>query len=183
MGEHGNNYMEQRYLYEENIRVPLLIYAEQRIDQPKVISAVASQLDLVPTIMDLLHLHGFNLSIGSSLFRPIEERTVFFHNPYVFKNFGCREGAYKFIYTRLSNELELYDLKSDPEEKRNIAREFPDKAQQYLHRVKGYEKLFHFLYAERSLIPAMSHAKDDAPALEFLADCQKSGYFSTIGHR
>ncbi|NGX51654.1 MAG: Lipoteichoic acid synthase 1, partial [Chlamydiae bacterium] len=113
MGEH-ENFVEQRYLYEENIRVPLLIYADGRIPEPKVIDGIASQLDLVPTLMDLLDLHGLNLSIGSSLLRPLKERRIFFHNPYVFKNYGCREGKYKFIFTRLSNELELYDLESDP---------------------------------------------------------------------
>lgn len=152
MGEH-NNFVEQRYLYEENIRVPLMIYGEGRIVEPKRISTPGSQLDLVPTLMDVLGLHGFNLSIGSSLMRKMDERQVFFHNPYVFKNFGCREGKHKFIYTRISQEVELYDLEKDPNEKHNIAPENPHLSQELLQGVKDYERFFHNLYAEKRIVP------------------------------
>jgi len=156
MGEHGN-FVEQRNLYEENIRVPLMIYADGRIPEPKVIHDVASQLDLVPTLMDLLNLHGLNLSIGSSLIRPLKkERRVFFHNPYVFKNFGCREGKYKFIYTTLAEEMELYDLEKDPHEERNISRENPELSQDFLRGVQSYEYIFHNLYAEKQIVPINS---------------------------
>ncbi|MCB1116136.1 MAG: sulfatase-like hydrolase/transferase [Chlamydiia bacterium] len=152
MGEH-NNFVEQRYLYEENIHVPLLIYGKGRILEPKRMTTPASQLDLVPTLMDLLGLHGFNLSIGSSLMRNLSERAVYFHNPYVFKNFGCRYGKYKFIYTRISQEVELYDLETDPEEKRNIARHHPKLVCDLLHGVKDYKRLFHHLYGDKRIVP------------------------------
>lgn len=157
MGEHGN-YVEQRYLYEENIRVPLLIYGKGRILEPKVIKEPCSQLDLVPTLMDILGLHGFNLSIGSSLRRKMKERTIFFHNPYVFKNFGCRIGKYKFIYTRISQEVELYDLETDPEEQENIAPHNPKIVHELLHGVKDYERVFHHLYADKRVVPILDES-------------------------
>ncbi|MCB1068086.1 MAG: sulfatase-like hydrolase/transferase [Simkania sp.] len=170
MGEHDSNYFEQRYLYDENIRVPLLIYAKGRIAEPKVISSPASQLDLVPTVMDLFKLHGFNHSIGSSLLRKTKDRRVFFHNPYVFRNFGCRINHYKFIYTRLSQEVELYDLEDDPEERRNIARENRMLARECLHHVKDYERLFHRIYAEKSLVPTETYTPEDARSLDYSSD-------------
>ena len=130
-----------------------MVYGKGRILEPKKITAPCSQLDLVPTVMDILGLHGFNLSIGNSLMRECGERPIFFHNPYVFKNFGCRVGKYKFIYTRISQELELYNLEKDPGEKENIAPENPELARQFLQSVKDYERLFHRLYAEKRIVP------------------------------
>jgi phosphoglycerol transferase MdoB-like AlkP superfamily enzyme len=170
MGEHDDNFFEQRYLYDENIRVPLLIYAKGRVAHPQLISTPSSQLDLLPTIMDLFHLHGFNHAIGSSLMRKTKDRRVFFHNPYVFRNFGCRFNDYKFIYTRLSQELELYNLKEDPEEKENIAREYRSLAKECLHYVKDYERLFHRIYAEKRLVPRESDFREDHRALDFSSD-------------
>jgi len=170
MGEHDNNYFQQRYLYEENIRVPLLVYAKGRIVTPKVIDTPCSQLDLTPTIMDLFNLHGFNHSIGSSLMRKIENRPVFFHNPYVFKNFGCRIQNHKFIYTRLSSEVELYDLEKDPKEEKNIARENRDLSHKCLHQVKDYERLFHRIYAEKSIVPLETYTPEDMRSLDFSSD-------------
>lgn len=170
MGEHDHNFFQQRYLYEENIRIPLLIYAEGRIKEKKIVTSPSSQLDLVPTVMDLFKLHGFNHAIGSSLFRKTNDRFVFFHNPYVFKNFGCRIHQHKFIYTRLSQEVELYDLEKDPEEKENIAREHPSLARECLHHVKDYERLFHRIYAEKAIVPTETTTSDDGRALDFSSD-------------
>lgn len=154
MGEH-ENHLEQRYLYEENIRVPLLIYAPGRIDRYQKVHCPASQLDLTPTVMDILHKHGLNLSIGSSLIREMPPRFTFFHNPYVFQNFGCRDDRYKFIYTKLSREMELYDLIQDPEETCNLIRIEPSRAKNYLAAVQQYYRIFLRLYSEKQLAPTV----------------------------
>ncbi len=170
MGEH-DNYVEQRYLYEENIRIPLLIYAEGRMKNPCRIEAPASQVDLVPTVMDLFNLHGFNLSIGHSLVRKAHERRIFFHNPYVFRNFGCRRGRYKFVYTQLSREVELYDLKDDPDEQHNIAGRERQRVQEDLAAVKEYYRAFRRLYREKRLAPTEAlHLDVDETKRSFVED-------------
>lgn len=152
MGEHHRNYIEQRYLYEENIHVPLLIYADGRIAEPKVIDDVSSQIDLIPTVMDLLKIKGLNHARGSTLLRK-SKRQVFFHNPYVYRFYGTRKGSHKLIYTRSAKEVELYDLIKDPDETTNIAYEFPELVQSYLEDVKNYHTYYKSLYDNKLFSP------------------------------
>jgi len=146
MGEHGDNYIEQRGLYDENIKVPLLIYAPKRIDVPRVVDEVASQVDLIPTLMDMLSIQGKNHSIGTSLLRAQSDRTIYFHNPYVFGYFGARKGDYKFIYTRSSQEVEVYNMAIDPDERDNIALQNEELVRELLPNVKHYRAFFKTMY-------------------------------------
>ena len=146
MGEHGDNFIEQRALYEENIHLPLAIYAPGRT-VPTVIDDVASQLDLVPTVMDMLGIDGLNHAIGSSLLRKVPDRTAFFHNPYVFGYYGARRGEEKLIYNRSSQEAEVYNLVTDPDETENIG------STELLGSVKEYIDFFKVMYDRSCFAP------------------------------
>lgn len=152
MGEHNNNFIEQRYIYEENIHVPLLILAGDKIKEPAVIKDVASQIDLIPTVMDILGIKGLNHARGSSLLRKVE-RQAFFHNPYVYQFYGTRKNAHKLIYMNTSKEVELYDLLSDPQERCNIAHVFPELVEEYLQDVKSYHLYYKSLYDNKLFSP------------------------------
>jgi glucan phosphoethanolaminetransferase (alkaline phosphatase superfamily) len=153
MGEHQDNFCQQRYLYEENIHVPLLIIADGRIPNPYRIDALGSQLDLIPTVMDLLQIQGFNHARGTSLLRKAD-RQVFFHNPYGYQWYGTCEGSYKFIYTKASQEVELYDVIKDPDEKENLCEKHPELVQRYLEDVQNYHKYYESLYGNKCFSPA-----------------------------
>src|SRR4029453_1390486 len=70
-GEHHNNFMLVNYLYEENLRIPLLIVAPGHHKKPAVIDDVGSQVDLLPTVMDLFGMQGLNHSVGTTLVRRV----------------------------------------------------------------------------------------------------------------
>ena len=152
MGEHHKNFIEQRYLYEENIHVPLLIYAQDRIQKPKVIDDVSTQIDLIPTVMDVLNIKGLNHARGSTLLRKAK-RQVFFHNPYVYGFYGTRKGSHKLVYTRSSKEVELFDLYLDPSEKTNLAYKYPEIVESYLQDVKDYHTYYKSLYDNKLFSP------------------------------
>jgi phosphoglycerol transferase MdoB-like AlkP superfamily enzyme len=126
MGEHHHNYALIRYLYEENLRVPLLIYAPRYIKQAKRFSDVASQVDITPTLLDMLQVRCVNTAVGRSLLADVDEPLAVFSNPYGW--IGARKGRYKYIIARpeRDNYVEsLYDLESDPGETNNIASRKP----------------------------------------------------------
>ncbi|MBI5273111.1 MAG: sulfatase-like hydrolase/transferase [Chlamydiia bacterium] len=120
MGEHRGNFYNSRFLYEENVRVPLLILADGRIEKPQVIEDACSQIDLLPTLLDLLHLRAVPC-FGASLISKRQNRSVFLQNPYSEGFWGCRKGDWKWMGNCLSLEEELYNLKHDPEERMNLA--------------------------------------------------------------
>lgn len=125
MGQHEGNFYNSRFLYEENVRVPLLILAEGRILESKVISEIGSHVDLLPTLMDLFHLEGCHPSCGSSLLRPNSDKAVMLQNPYSEGFFGCRKEKWKWIENRITLEGELYNLEIDPKEKNNVMQFYP----------------------------------------------------------
>jgi arylsulfatase A-like enzyme len=126
LGDHGMGMGEHPYeatgtwsLYEQGIRIPLLIYAKDRIKVPKVISDIGSQVDLFPTVMDLLNLKGLNHSVGRTLVRKSANRFVFFQEPsYMGSSFGLRDGSFKYIANSINDShARLFDLANDPDEK------------------------------------------------------------------
>lgn len=121
MGEHGLERL-QNSVYEENIHVPLLILAPGRLASTTV-ATPASQIDLLPTVMDLLKLKGLNHSMGRSLLRE-GSMPIFYNNAHIGFSLGCRMGAYKYVHSDLLTvKKELFNLTQDPEERVNLLEE------------------------------------------------------------
>ena len=123
-------------LFDEVIRIPLLFIAKN-IPEDKQLSQQISNVDLFPTILDILGFSDNSQRYGRSLVpyfkgENMEEREVYLHTiPYVEKSVddkvGIRTSKYKYFrYARESSEkINLYDLSKDPQENNNIASENP----------------------------------------------------------
>lgn len=135
-GEHGGNFYNSRFLYEENVHVPLLILAKGRGMEPKVVDEIGSQMDLFPTILDLMGEKGSCL--GSSLFRKCPKRTVFLQNPYSEGFLGCRKDRWKWIENSFSGSQELYDLAQDRQEMKNESENYPEIARSLKEEAKSF---------------------------------------------
>ncbi|NGX41839.1 MAG: Lipoteichoic acid synthase 2 [Chlamydiae bacterium] len=154
LGEHGENFMPLRYVYEENHHIPLLILADGRIDTPRVIHEPGSQIDLLPTIMDLLNLKGLNHSIGTSLVRQAPERHVFCVNPPILPYVSHQQGKYKYCLELESEQKELFDLEEDPEEKNNLLYNHPEIAKQLHSQLIDHFAALQRLYTENRITPS-----------------------------
>ena len=140
-GEHGLS-VERRLAYEESIRMPLLVRYPQLIKTGTVRDELTLNIDLAPT---LLELAGVSVPVtveGRSLMPLLKNergpwRGSFLIEYYSDKVFPrIRQMGYKAIrterwkyiqYVELEGMDELYDLKSDPYEMKNLIKA-PDAA-------------------------------------------------------
>lgn len=151
-GEHHGNFMNVNYLFGENVHVPLLILAPGRLARPVVIDDPASQLDLLPTLMDLLGLTGLNHAVGASLVRDVPDRTVYFNNPFALQYCGLRQGPYHYVLSLCDGSSALYDLTRDPQQRQNLAADQPELCRRYADNVRGVNQLFLRLYLRQGFV-------------------------------
>ena len=133
-GEHGLS-VERRLAYEESIRMPLLVRYPGVIKANTIRDQFALNIDLAPMLLELAGLTPPAATEGRSLVPLLkglgsEWRTSFLIEYYSDKVFpriqkmgykAVRTERYKYIhYLELDGMDELYDLKADPYEMKNI---------------------------------------------------------------
>jgi arylsulfatase A-like enzyme len=134
--DHGEQLFEHGYIshsgqvYEESVRVPLIVRLPAgRAPRGVRIRQLASLADLAPTIADLMGMLGqggsdrafdgrslLPVMLGGEGHPFVVSRTVWDRPVY-----ALRDDRYKYIRATASGAEELYDLGSDPGERRNLA--------------------------------------------------------------
>lgn len=133
LGEHGLG--DKRSAYEESIRIPLLVRYPGLAGRGKTIDSMALNIDLAPTLLDFAGVRIPSEMQGRS-WRPLLEgrstqwRKAFFYEYFYERNFftptvtAVRTESFKLIrYPGREEWTELYDLRADPYETRNLAKE------------------------------------------------------------
>ncbi len=132
MVEHNFFFNHSHFLYDDLIRVPLIIVFPNRIPK-KIIEQQVQLINIVPTIMEIIGIKKSIHMEGKSLLPLINGRTDQ-HDYYAFSETSykpsprcIRTESWKLIYNRNSRKeaYELYDLKEDPKELRNLIEQFP----------------------------------------------------------
>lgn len=143
LGEHRMSGHEFA-LYEELLRIPLLARYPKSIPPGTVVTAATCPIDVVPTVHHLLNLE-IPPSIAGRSFLPIgndtSERALLaeYHQPekllqeywgnkypqtdmsrFDVSLVAVREGSYKYLQDDRGN-VQLYDVKTDPQEQNNLA--------------------------------------------------------------
>ncbi len=135
-GQHRGNFIHSGQIYEENIKIPLLISNPRMFKKPQQNSTLGILPDIVPTLLDVagIAFKKDNLH-GRSLFTATPNRMVFFYSGLGSEKIGLRDDQYKYIYRPNGNTSELYDLVSDPDEKINIAKSHKERVLFYQTKV------------------------------------------------
>lgn len=174
--DHGTEFHEHKRfdhgfsLYDELIHVPLIIKLPGQ-KTGKVVNDQVSSIDVMPTVLDLLdvkmpekaktQMRGISLVAGLQG-KPVA-KDVFFetdYRQYTYKRGIQTKDGWKLIYTLENKKRELYNLKQDPGETRNLVEQEPRRAYELEQRVFAHFKsIGHDLDAKR-WIPGLNPVYD-----------------------
>ncbi|MBN1827095.1 MAG: sulfatase-like hydrolase/transferase [Candidatus Eisenbacteria bacterium] len=157
--DHGEEFWEhgewghQRTLFEESIHVPLILSIPSPVRFPplgrtsRTVEEVASSVDIVPTILDIVRIEPDGNVRGSSLLRLAlggresgPERRAYCeeilnqYGPYDMRGLRSKDRKYVMTFTyEGARDLDdgFYDLLRDPEETRNAIRDLAEEAAEH----------------------------------------------------
>ena len=138
-GDHGEAFGEHGLLchanglYEEAVRVPLLIKAAQGAPggAARFVDVPNQLIDVPPTVHHLLGLPSHPDYQGVDLLGPVPAgRDLFLvvHSP-IGHQYGLVQGSDKLILDKDTDQTLLFDLAADPGERHNLATSQPGRAQ------------------------------------------------------
>jgi len=132
LGDHG--WFDKRFMYEESLRMPLVVRYPKEIKPGSVNGDIVLNLDFGETFLDYAGVAVPADMQGRSL-RPLLQgqtpgdwRTSMYYHYYEYpavhsvkRHYGVRTRRYKLIHFYNDiDEWELYDLQSDPDELKNV---------------------------------------------------------------
>ena len=132
LGDHG--WFDKRFMYEESLRMPLLVRYPEKIKPSSVADDIALNLDFAPTFLDYAGIDIPSDMQGASL-RPVMEdlvpsdwRKSMYYHYYEFpsehrvrRHYGIRTKRYKLMHFYYDIDgWELYDLDNDVGELNNV---------------------------------------------------------------
>ncbi|NVN18671.1 sulfatase-like hydrolase/transferase [Muricauda sp. HICW] len=131
LGEHG--WFDKRFMYEESMKMPLLMQLPGVIEPGTNIEALVQNLDFAPTFLDLAGGQEYAVNMQGESFRELLDGTqddfkdaVYYHYydfpafHMVKRQYGVRTDRYKLIHFYDDiDDWEFYDLEKDPKELHN----------------------------------------------------------------
>jgi len=132
LGDHG--WFDKRFMYEESLRMPLLVRYPGVVKAGSVNNDIVLNLDFGPTFLDFAGVPVPDDMQGESMREALQGRTpgnwrksMYYHYyeyPAVHsvkRHYGVRTQRYKLIHFYNDiDEWELYDLEKDPREMKNV---------------------------------------------------------------
>lgn len=132
LGENG--WFDKRWIYEESMRMPLIVHWPEGISAGSVNKQLVQNLDLAPTILDLAGAEIPQQMQGRSLLpllknqSSVEWRDAIYYHYYegppavheVARHYGIRTERYTLAHYYKAGEWELFDLQNDPEQLQSV---------------------------------------------------------------
>ena len=134
-GQHPGNFAHSFFIYDENIRVPLMFYVPGR--EARRLSRVSSLIDVAPTLLDIAGAPPLAGAEGVSLLDGPERMSLFFTD-YAVGWLGLRDGCLKYMFEVEARRSQLYNVCEDPAENTNVAERSVERVAAYRERVEAW---------------------------------------------
>jgi arylsulfatase A-like enzyme len=131
LGDHG--LYDKRFMYEESLRMPFLVRWPAAVRPGSTTEAMALNVDFAPTFLEAAGVAVPAAMQGRSLLPILREKVPgdwrtaiyyrYYHDPghhNTRAHYGVRTATHKLIYFWKKDQWELFDLRSDPAELRNV---------------------------------------------------------------
>lgn len=141
------------HAYEGGIRVPAIISWYGNITPGKVSDEYFSSIDYLPTFCEILGIDRLLANIdGKSILKLLtggtvtgEERPLFWHYPHFSNQLGrpagaIRVGDYKLVESYETGKVELYDLKNDISESKDLSAEMVQKTKDLHNLLRNWRR-------------------------------------------
>ncbi|MDD2680182.1 MAG: sulfatase [Candidatus Omnitrophica bacterium] len=140
LGEHERYFCHANSLYDELIKIPLIISWDKKIPLCLKIDQQVRMVDLMPTILDILKIRSRDMQGQSFLPLIMHKRDDFAPYAYSeqFELVSVRTKKWKLIYNQNNGKYELYDLENDPQERSNIVTKEKDSFAFLRHKLDEY---------------------------------------------
>ncbi|PIE18663.1 MAG: hypothetical protein CSA65_04285 [Proteobacteria bacterium] len=121
-GQHPRNWTHSRHSYNENYRTPMVFW-QPKLFSPQKVSQPTSHPDVLPTLLDALAIpHNDLLLQGESLFQDrLRRRYIFLYGNEGTLSSVSREGVKLQIAYKRRGHCWVYDLRTDPKEKKRLS--------------------------------------------------------------
>ncbi len=166
VSDHGEEFWDHGFtahghsLYQELLHALFLMWNPKLLPRPARITEPVSLLDLVPTLLDLLGLRADGVVQGQSL-APLLRGGSFRRNGYVAASKPARPNPQGFVPENATDSfalidsrwklisrsrakraglapIELYERRTDPAEKQNVAGRFPEEAARLAEEIRRW---------------------------------------------
>ncbi len=141
------------FMYEGGIRVPLIVKWPGKIQEDVVNENYITGTDYLPTFMELLKVRKLPPDIdGRSFLKTLyqsearfDRGPIFWHYPH-FSNQGSRPAGalrwwnYKLVENYETGQVELYNLKEDISEQKDLSAEMPEKTKEMAGMLKKWRE-------------------------------------------
>ncbi|QDT39177.1 sulfatase family protein [Stratiformator vulcanicus] len=160
LGDHG--WFDKRFMYEESLRMPLMVRWPGVVKAGSVSNALVQNLDFAETFLNIAQTEIPADMQGRSIVPILETgktpgdwRDAIYYQYYEFfenrkaahdvrRHYGVRTDRYKLIHFYNIDEWELYDLKTDPDEHNSVYgdEEFAEVVDRLKHRLTELQEQY-----------------------------------------